>query len=68
LPTNKLLDEKEEKDRLQQSVAIIKMEEKLILKEVLKLENWLRFELILILLIVGTMSGIILWEFVFKTM
>ena len=47
------LNTQEEKDRLQQNVALIKMEERTILKEILKLEHWIKLELILIFLILN---------------
>ena len=62
----KFLDTQEEKDRLQQNVALIKMEEKIILKEVLKLEHWLKIELLFIALAVIGIVGVLIWEFFIK--
>jgi len=58
----KFLDTQEEKDRLQQNVAIIKMEEGRILKEILKLEHWLKIEFILIFFVILSVIGIVIWE------
>ena len=62
----KFLDTQEEKNRLQQNVALIKMEEKIILKEVLKLEHWLKIELLCVALAVIGIVGVLIWEFFIK--
>ena len=59
------LETQEQKDRLQQNVAIIKMEEKIILKEVLKLEHWVKIEFMLVFFVLMGIGGMVLWEFVF---
>ena len=62
---HKFLDTQEQKDRLQQNVAIIKMEEGIILKEVLKLEHWLKIEFLLVFVAIMGIAGIIIWELLF---
>lgn len=56
------IDEKflntQEKDRLQQNMAIIQMEEKVILKEILKLEHWLIIEFIVVAFVVIGVGGL----------
>ena len=61
----KFLDEQKEKDILQQNIGIIKMEERMILKRVLKLEYWLKIEFILVSLTVLGIGGIAIWKFLF---
>ena len=61
LKDEKFLETQEQKDRLQQNVALIRMEEGLILKQVLKLEHWLKFGFILTsLLFLLLISGVVL--------
>ena len=61
LKDEKFLETQEQKDRLQQNVALIRMEEGLILKQVLKLEHWLKFGFILMsLLFLLLISGVVL--------
>lgn len=43
----KFLETQEQKDRLQQNMALIKMEEGIILRQVLKLQRWFKLELLL---------------------
>ena len=63
----KFLETQEQKDRLQQNVALIKMEEKLILKEVLKLEYWIKVGFILMsLLFLLLISGVVFIGLVVK--
>ena len=62
----KFLDTQEEKNRLQQNLAIIKMEEKIILKEVIKLEHLVKTEFILILLILGSATALLVWKFLYN--
>ena len=59
------LETQEQKDRLQQNVAIIKMEEKIIINEVLKLEHWVKIEFMLVFFVLMGIGGMVLWEFVF---
>ena len=61
----KFLDEQKEKDILQQNIGIIKMEERMILKRVLKLEYWLKIEFILVSFTVLGIGGIAIWKFLF---
>lgn len=62
----KFLDTQEEKDRLQQNIAIIKLEEKLILKRILNLEHWLKVELLFVALAAIGIVGVLIWEFFVK--
>ena len=61
----KFLDEQKEKDILQQNIGIIKMEERMILKRVLKLEYWLKIEFILVSFVVLGIGAIAIWKFLF---
>ena len=61
LKDEKFLETQEQKDRLQQNVALVRIEEGLILKQVLKLEHWLKFGFILTsLLFLLLISGVVL--------
>ena len=60
------LNTQEEKDRLQQNVALIKMEERTILKEILKLEHWIKLELILIFLILAGAGVLLSFQFLYN--
>tara|TARA_Y100000296_G_C5031048_1_gene184847 strand:- start:378 stop:584 length:207 start_codon:yes stop_codon:yes gene_type:complete len=62
----KFLDTQEQKDRLQQNIAIIKLEEKLILKRILNLEHWLKIELLFVSLAAIGIVGVLIWEFFIK--
>ena len=61
----KFLDLQKEKDILQQNIGIIKMEERMILRRILKLEHWLKIEFILVSLTVLGIGGIAIWKFLF---